>query len=118
MSATDFVVTIHALERMEERFPDIVETRTDEEVGLFIQSEVHDALDSGRYGPTVPIELAPHGVDRWRQRNPGAYGVWDREKTRGYIVVEDQEEGMLVLTVLVGEEREYAMRKLRRLEGH
>ena len=117
MSATDFVVTIHALERMEERFPEITNTRTDEEVGIFIQSEVHDALDSGRHNSTVPIELAPHGGDSWRQRNPGAYGVWNREKTRGYIVVEDEDEGMLVLTVLVGDEREYAMRKLRRLVG-
>ena len=116
MSAADFVVTIHALERMEERFPAIADERTDEEVGVFIQSEVNDALEAGRYGSTVPIELAPHGADSWRQRNPGAYGVWDREKTRGYIVVEDPDEGMVVLTVLVGEEREYAMRKLRRLE--
>lgn len=115
LSCDDFIVTIHALERFHERFPDLAEPRTDREQGELIHKEVMAALDAGRHAKVPPIELACHGAERWEQRNPGAYIVWNEGKTRGYAVVEDEKEGMLVLTVLVGEEREVAMRKLRKL---
>ncbi len=112
----DFVVTIHALERFQERFPELAETRTDRKQGELIHGEVMDALDAGRHAKVPPIELACHGAERWEQRNPGAYVVWNADKGRGYAIIEDDEEGMLVMTVLVGESREQAMRKLKRLQ--
>lgn len=114
MSATDFIITVHALERFEERFPDLIDGKTDQQVGAFIHTEVMDALEARRFGKIPPIELAAHSAEGWEQRNPGAYMCWTREKTRGYAIVEDKSEGMLVTTVLFGESRDYAMRKLKK----
>jgi len=109
-----FVITIHALERFEERCPDLTKGKTDQQVGEFIHEEVMDALEAGRRGKIAPIELAAYEVNQWEQRNPGVYIVWTKEKTRGYAILEDPSEGMLVTTVLVGESRDFAMRKLKK----
>ena len=111
-----FIVTIHALERFEERFPKISKSLTDRELGEFIHSEVMEALDAGRQAKMPPIELAPYKTEYWIRKEPGSSYVWNEDKMRGYAIVEDPKEGTLVATVLVGEERSYAMRKLRNLQ--
>jgi hypothetical protein len=109
VSATDFVVTIHALERMEERFTDTVEGLDDETQAQLIHAEVHDALEAGRHSTVPPIELSARSNERWEARTSGSYYVWTQDKTRGYLVVDDPEEGMVILTVIVGIEREKAV---------
>jgi hypothetical protein len=106
-------VTGHALERMEERWPKLVEGMTDKEMARLIQGEVNDALIAGRSGVYCPIELASADVERWRARTDGYY-VWTKDKMRGYALTESNTEGIVVLTVLVGQPHEIAKRKLRR----
>lgn len=115
MSPDDFIVTIHAFERLEERFPDLIKGITDIEQAAMIHEEVMDALDHGRRSKIPPLELAPNGVERWNLRRPGSYAVWTADKCRGYVLQEDPKEGLLVLTVLKGRSREMSARKLTRL---
>lgn len=109
----DMVITIHAQERMEERWPDLVQELDDEELGRLIQGEVNDALVAGRHGIYCPIELANKSVERWRAKRGGWY-CWNKEKTRGYVCHESKAEGIVVLTTLIGDTKEKAQRKLRR----
>jgi hypothetical protein len=109
--AADFVVTIHALERMEERFPDLIGGMDDRSLGEFIHGEVMDALEAGRQAKMAPLELAPHGMRRWVSAKKDSYVVWNEDKLRGY-VMQDADEGLLVLTVLTGGDREEKRRKL------
>jgi len=111
MSSSDFVVTIHAFERMEERFPDLIKGMSDVEQAHLIRDEVMDALDAGRHGSIPPIELSPRALERWIVRQRGSYVVWTKEKDRGYVLQDDDEEGTLVLTVLFGVKREIALRE-------
>ena len=113
MSPTDFVVTIHALERMEERFPQLVEKMSDTGQAELIHKEVMDALDSGRHGMVPPLELAARATDRWEHRRQGGYVAWTQDKGRGYVLQEHAEEGLIVLTVLTGEGREEAQGRRR-----
>ena len=115
MSATDFVVTIHALERMEERFTDTVADLDDVAQAQLIHAEVHDALEAGRHSTVPPIELSARATDRWMYRKQGGYVAWTQDKGRGYVLQEQAEEGLIVLTVLAGEEREVAQK--RKLHG-
>lgn len=106
MSAgADFVVTIHALERMAERFPILIEGMEDDEVAVLIHGEVQEALEAGRHGKVPPLELAPSGHARWDTSRKDGYVTWTADKRRGY-VMQEAEEGLLVLTVLVGVDRE------------
>lgn len=111
---SDFVITIHALNRMEERFPILTSGMTDEEQGALIHKDVSEALDAGRHSRVPPIELAPSGIERWEMRQPGAYVCWIEGKTRGYVVKEDPDEGLMVLTILVGQPLSRASRKIRK----
>jgi hypothetical protein len=97
MTNDDFIVSIHAVERFEERFPDL--WTNDDDAGQFIYRETMDALDSGRVASVPPLELADNDLRRWKARKSKI--VWIPEKTRGYVLV-DGEEGMTVATVLVG----------------
>ena len=115
MSATDFVVTIHAFERMEERFPHLVRGKSDDSQARLMQKEVMEALEKGRYGSVPPVELSAKSVDRWEHRKSGGYVAWTQDKGRGYILQEDEEEGLIVLTVIAGEARDAALK--RRLHG-
>lgn len=114
----DFIITIHALERFEQRFPEIAREKTDQQIGELIHAEVMEALDAGRKAKIPPIELASYEISAWEQRKPGFFITWVKDKTRGYALVDDPEEGMLVKTVLYGEPRDFAMRKLRRGSVH
>ena len=116
MSATDFVVTIHALERMEERFPELTKEMSDTKQAELMQGEVMDALEAGRHGMVPPVELSARAVERWQYRKPGGYVVWTQDKERGYVVQECPKEGLVVLTVIAGEDRLVAQD--RRLKGH
>ena len=114
MSATDFVVTIHALERMEERFPELSGGMSDRQQAELMQREVMDALDGGRYGCVPPIELAARAIDRWEHQAPGGYVAWTQKKDRGYVLQEEGETGLTVVTVISGEERGSAMARRKR----
>lgn len=107
----DFVVTIHALQRMSQRFPQVASGVSDRQLGELIHAEVIDALDHGRSGKYAPLELAPTGRERWIAMKKGAHVAWNEDKRRGY-VIQDSSEGLLVLTVLVGHEREEKRRRI------
>lgn len=112
MSSTDFVVTIHALERLEQRFPKLIAGLGDKEQADLVHEEVMEALDCRRYGIVPPIEIASRSPDRWITRTRDSYFCWTKDKTRGYLLKDDEEEGLLVLTVLIGVPREKAREKL------
>lgn len=108
---SDMVISIHALERMETRWPGLCEGLTDEEVARVIQGEINDAVVGGRYGDMCPLELANNNVERWRARK-GVWFSWNEDKTRGFAVADDWEEGVVVLTTLIGDTAEKARQKL------
>lgn len=115
MACDDFVVTAHAFERFEQRFPGLCFARTDVEQANFIHSEVMDALECGRRGTVPPIQLSTKYIERWQVRAPGAYFVWTADKKRGYLIREDDDEGMLVVTVIASVPMHQAKRRLTRL---
>lgn len=94
----DFVVSVHALDRFEERFPE--EWSNDGEVGETIYHETMEALEAGRVSSIAPLEFADNDIARWGDRKSKI--VWNQAKTRGYVIV-DGYEGMTVATVLVGQ---------------
>jgi hypothetical protein len=108
----DFVVTVHALERLEERFPELVEGLNDRQRGSLVYDEAMDALEHGRCANVPPIELAPTGRERWTASKKDALTVWVPDKMRGYVLL-DVTEGMLVLTTLAGTEREKKQDEMR-----
>jgi hypothetical protein len=103
----DFVVSVHALERFEERFPE--EWSNDAGVGQLIHRETMDALEAGRVSSIPPLEFADNDISRWNARKSKI--VWVPDKTRGYVIV-DGYEGMTVATVLTGQPAEQARNKL------
>ena len=104
----DFVISIHALERFEERFPE--HWTSDEEIGQLIYRETMEAMEAGRSGHVPPIEIANHNITQWV---PGkSLFAWTTDKSRGYVLVEDEEGEMTVATVLVGQPRSQAREKL------
>lgn len=111
MSASDFVVTIHAQERMEERFPELAAGKSAMGLATLMHTEINDAIWARRKSTVPPIELSARGVERWESKKQGSYYVWTKDKTRAYLIVEDPEEGMLVLTVICGIERSDAIRE-------
>lgn len=106
----DLIITIHALERIEERWPRITIGLTDLEVARLIQDEVNDALVAGRCHHSCPLELANTNLARWRVEKNIQF-VWTKNKERGYVIAE-REEGIVVLTTLIGQDPEQAKRKL------
>jgi len=94
---SDFIISIHALERFEERFPEI--WTNDDDIGNLIYRETMDALDEGRVGSVPPLELANNDLERWVSGKSKI--AWVPEKTRGYVLV-DGDDGLTVATVLVG----------------
>jgi hypothetical protein len=98
-SGPDFIITAHALDRMYERWPLLVEGFTDEEVGHLVLEEVTACIEAGRIGAVAPRSLAPIGRYRWTVQEKNTSVVWTATKMRGY-VLRDDKEGTLVLTVL------------------
>jgi hypothetical protein len=98
----DFIVTVHCLDRMDERFPDLCSDLTDAEVGKVIQREVMEAIALGRQSKIAPAELKHLYPERWVPTKLGATFVWNEERTRGYVIME-KGESLIVLTAL----REY-----------
>jgi hypothetical protein len=106
-SKDDFVISVHALERFEERFPTL--WTNDDDVGLLIYHETMDALAEKRVASFPPLELANNDLDRW---GPGKSRiVWTPNKMRGYVLVDGQ-EGLTVATVLIGRTAAEARRKM------
>ena len=95
--SNDFVVSAHAMERFEERFPEL--WTSDEDAAYLIHGECEDALTEGRASFIAPLELANNDLDRW-EAGKGLV-VWVPDKTRGYVLLES-DEGLLVTTVLKG----------------
>jgi hypothetical protein len=109
---SDFIVTVHALDRMEERCPSIAEGKDDLEIASFIQNEVLDALEAGRRARVPPIELSPNDVNIDRSTK-GGETCWTPHKERGYIFREEESGAITVMTVLVGGDRSASLGKLR-----
>lgn len=103
----DFIISVHALERFEERFPTL--WTNDNDAGMFIYQETMDALDAGRVGSVPPLELAANDFDRWTAGKSRI--VWTPTKDRGYVLV-DGTDGVTVATVLVGRKSEEARTRL------
>lgn len=103
----DFIISVHALERFEERFPTL--WTNDEDVGMLIYNETMDAITEGRIASVAPIEFANHDIDRWVAGKSKI--VWVPMKTRGYVLI-DGYGGMTVATVLVGKPSNEARSRL------
>lgn len=112
-SSRDMTITIHAQERMEQRWPKLVQGLSDEEIARVIQGEINDAILAGRKGIYCPIELANNAVERWRARSHGWY-AWNADKKRGYACRDDKKDGVVVMTTLVGVAPQKARQKLKR----
>jgi hypothetical protein len=108
----DFVISVHALDRFEERFPE--DWTNDGDTGLLIYQEVIDAINGGRVGSVAPLELADNDLSQWVARKSRI--AWVPNKSRGYVIVDDSGE-MMVATVLVGKTSEEARRKLYGTKG-
>lgn len=93
----DFVISVHALERFQERFPTL--WTNDDDVGLLMYHESMDALNEGRVASVPPLELANDDLSRWGAGKSKI--VWTPNKTRGYVLV-DGVDGLTVATVLIG----------------
>lgn len=89
---------------------------SDEEIGRVIQGEVNDAMIAGRHGTYCPLELANNSVERWGAKN-GAWYCWLEDKSRGYACRDDEGDGLVVLTTLVGDDKETSRNKLRQRPG-
>ncbi len=109
----DFTITAHALERFEERFPDLYED--DEQAANLIHKESESALDEGRASAVAPLELANFDLSRWTFNKNKGLVVWTPDKTRGYVVI-DSDDGQVVTTVLKGKDVSAARRMLYRDE--
>lgn len=106
----DFVVTGHALERMEARWPRLVLGMSDGQIANLIHEEVIDALEHGRHAVVPPIELASIDLEIhvMREGEKGAM-CWTADKKRGY-VYRTGPDGLVVMTVVAGQERTHAIR--------
>lgn len=105
--ANDFIVSVHALERFQERFPGL--WTNDEDIGMLIYNETMDALSEGRVATVAPLEFANHDLDRWVAAKSKI--AWVPLKTRGYVLI-DGYDGVTVATVLVGKPSSEARERL------
>lgn len=105
--AGDFVITVHALERFQERFPELWDN--DPDTGELIHRECLDALNEGRTGNVAPLELAHYDPVKWQAGK--CYYAWTPDKQRGYAIA-DSDGDAIVVTVLKGQTHEEA-RKMR-----
>ena len=96
----DFIVTVHALDRFQERFPEYAAFNDDLQAQV-IYEEVMEAFEAGRASGVAPAELAPLNHHGWKPAAKGCSYVWNKDKERGYVL---QRVGtdLLVLTVLTG----------------
>lgn len=136
MSGDNFIVSVHALDRFRERFPELVDDEwvcerhkdqefdprcaqcrraaqkndeNDQRTGRLIHEECDNALVAGRASFVPPLELALNDLDRWEAGK--GLTVWTPQKERGYVLLESP-DGMLVATVLIGRSSEEARRRL------
>lgn len=115
MIGPDFIVTIHAFERIEERFPELVKGMSDRRQAELMNREVMDALDHGRYSTSAPLEFTSKAIQNWINRRPDSYFVWTQDKKRAYLVQENN-EGISVVTVLARSDIAVVVGRMRRLK--
>lgn len=99
----DFIISVHALERFEERFPTL--WTSEDDVGQFIYEETMEAIDNDRISQVLPVEFASNDLDRWEAGRSQL--AWTHHRTRGYVLHEN-EDGLVVATVLQGRPTEQA----------
>jgi len=92
-----YVISGHALDRFEERYPVDVGA-TVRATAERIQAEVEEALVAGRVSSVCPRELWQRTRNLVVARDGKEY-VWLRDKSRGY-VIRDAGDEIHVLTVL------------------
>ena len=93
MSRVRYEILAHALERLEERFPNEYPD-TDLEAGQLIQQEVEAGLAQGRWGRVVPDGFCLEGPNRWTDEF-----VWTPSGRRCY-VIQDFGSKVKVITTL------------------
>jgi len=93
-----YVISGHALERFEERYPGLV-GRDDDETARLIQAEVEEALRAGRVSHVCPREMWPRTLSRAVNRVRGGEFVWTPARDRGYAIC-DRGDEVVVTTVL------------------
>lgn len=94
----NFVITIHALDRMCERHPELTEGLSDQEIGELIHREVLEAMRAGREANRPPAELEPP-IKHWTNEKR-ARCCWVGDRSRGYLITHGDE--IIVLTALKG----------------
>lgn len=96
----DFIVTIHALDRMQQRFTESF--TNDARAARTMLDEIMGAIDGGRISKVAPLELSSYEHERWIPAKKNALFAWTRNKDRGYVMSREGDD-ITVLTVLVGD---------------
>jgi len=92
-----YVISGHALERFEERYPELV-GGDDNETARLIQAEVEEALRAGRVSHVLPREMWGYTRERAVNREGGEF-VWTAARDRGYAIC-DRGDEVVVTTAL------------------
>lgn len=94
-----YVATMHALERFEERLPELADD--DLERARIMQEDVEAALRAGRVAPTFPRQFSGSASAVVR-RIAGQECVWTDDLARGYLI-SDNGRSVTIITVLLRE---------------
>lgn len=94
-----YVATVHALDRFEERWPD--EAGDDVEMATIMQSEVEAALREGRHARMFPRRMNGSMTIR-PVVTPGTECVWTPDMARGY-VISDRGRVVHIVTAVPGD---------------
>lgn len=98
MTTVRYHVTVHALDRFEQRWPDEVGD-DDEEMARVMQREVEDAISAGRTGRNFPRRM--HGSIPSRYTG-GTSCAWTEDFSRGY-VISDGGSNVHIVTAVQGD---------------
>jgi hypothetical protein len=100
MSSTcQYVATIHALKRFEQRLPHLADD--DEDRARLMHEDVESGLRAGRVASTFPRQFS--GRDYLVERRaPGQECVWTEDLARGYLI-SDNGRSVTIITVLLRE---------------
>ncbi len=80
------LVSLHALTRAEERWPELAPNR--DWLRHQISTEINDALTAGRYATRIPVwALKPGRTPRLRHKNRTLRFAWTAEEDRLYLIV-------------------------------
>lgn len=95
----EYVATMHALQRFEERLPELADADVDR--ARIMAEDVESALRAGRVAPVFPREFSgvSYGVVKVVA---GQECVWTEDYARGYMI-EDVGRRVTIITVLLRE---------------